>query len=133
VHGTSSVHWGSILSTLSLVNMLSEGVYYCLALSYLQSPREPSLSLAVSVLMITSLDSPFYDKVTIDLPSAPQPLIISAPGASSGKPYVAGLKVNGVSVEQPIIEHEAISHGGTIEFEMSSSPSGWASETVVDT
>ena len=69
--------------------------------------------------------------MTIDLPATPQPLVISAPGASTGKPYVVGVAVNGVWITKPIIEHDVIKNGGMVEFEMSASPTAWASETVV--
>lgn len=82
---------------------------------------------------MTTCPSPFYDKITLDLPWATQPLVITAPGASSGKTYVAGLTVNGVPLEQPVIQHDMIKNGGTVAFEMSESPSAWASGTLAGT
>jgi putative alpha-1,2-mannosidase len=74
--------------------------------------------------------SPFYDRITIDLPDKPQPLVIISEGASN-KPYIAALKVNGQLVKAPIINHSQIMNGGEIEFIMSDEPTAWASETLV--
>ncbi|GJE97274.1 glycoside hydrolase family 92 protein [Phanerochaete sordida] len=74
--------------------------------------------------------SPFFDHISIDLPGSPRPLVISAPGASSGKPYVAGVTVDGVALESPIIRHEQIVRGADVAFSMSASPQAWASETL---
>ncbi|KAL4255705.1 Peptide-N(4)-(N-acetyl-beta-glucosaminyl)asparagine amidase [Pleurotus pulmonarius] len=77
--------------------------------------------------------SPFFEKVTIDLPGVETPLVITARGAPS-EVYVASLSVNGAPVNEPIIFHEQIAHGGEIVFEMSAKPAPWAYNTVgVDT
>ncbi|GLB33162.1 putative glycosyl hydrolase family 92 [Lyophyllum shimeji] len=73
--------------------------------------------------------SPFFDKISIDLPPTPQnkksrKLTISAPGAPT-KPYVKSLTVNGRKVDWPIISHEEIKDGGEIVFEMSATPEAW--------
>ena len=75
--------------------------------------------------------SPFYDRVTITLPGKPNPLIITSNGASTTKPYVASLKINGQATDTPIILHDQIVNGGEIEFVMSDKPTSWASETLV--
>ncbi|KZT02130.1 glycoside hydrolase family 92 protein, partial [Laetiporus sulphureus 93-53] len=74
--------------------------------------------------------TPFYDKVTIDLPASNRPLIITSKGAPS-MPYIKSLTLNGESVEVPIIRHEQIVSGGEIVFEMSAEPQAWASATLV--
>ena len=91
-------------------------------------PHPPPLTHKPQCQLLVT--SPFYDKITLDLPGAPQPLVITAPGASTGKPYVAGLTLNGVPLSEPRIPHDAIRRGGTLEFEMSAAPAAWASETV---
>ena len=78
------------------------------------------------------MPSPFFDKVTLDLPGVPTPLVISSPGAPS-KPYIKSVRVNGQALDSPILKHEDISRGGTIEFEMSATPQAWASATLVNT
>ncbi|KAF8518825.1 alpha-1,2-mannosidase [Hysterangium stoloniferum] len=70
--------------------------------------------------------TPFFDKVTIDLPRARRPLIIRAPGAAT-KPYVKSLTVNGERIERPILTHEQIIDGVNITFEMSAEPQEWGS------
>ena len=67
------------------------------------------------------MNSPFFDAVTINLPDASQPLHIIAPGAST-KLYVKSLRINGKELNEPIIKHSQIAHGGVIEFEMSDRP-----------
>ncbi|KAI0666060.1 glycoside hydrolase family 92 protein [Trametes maxima] len=77
------------------------------------------------------IGTPFFDKVTIDLPAAPKPLVITSAGAPS-KPYIRSVTVNGHSVDTPILTHANISSGGTIHFEMSAEPQAWSSSTLVD-
>jgi putative alpha-1,2-mannosidase len=74
--------------------------------------------------------SPFFDKVTINLPGTNRPLVISSPGAPA-KPFIRSLKVNGKELKDPIIEHSQLLAGGLIEFEMSDKPETWASEAVL--
>ncbi|EMD41146.1 glycoside hydrolase family 92 protein, partial [Gelatoporia subvermispora B] len=74
--------------------------------------------------------SPFFDKVTIDLPGASNPLVITSSGAPQGT-YIKSLTINGSSVTSPIISHEQIASGGDITFEMSAEPQEWASATLV--
>ncbi|KAI0029196.1 glycosyl hydrolase family 92-domain-containing protein [Vararia minispora EC-137] len=73
--------------------------------------------------------TPFFDKVTIRLPTAQALLVISAPGATS-KPYVKSVTVNGERLERPVLRHDQIVNGGNIVFEMSDKPQPWASETL---
>ena len=74
--------------------------------------------------------SPFFDKLTIDLPAAKQPLVITSPGAPK-KPYIKSVTVNGRELSTPILTHADIANGGHISFEMSGSPQSWASGTLV--
>ncbi|KAI0029439.1 glycoside hydrolase family 92 protein [Vararia minispora EC-137] len=73
--------------------------------------------------------SPFFDKITVDLPGAARPLTISAPRASRA-PYVKSLKIDGRNVEEPFISHWDIADGGDLVFEMSDKPQRWASGTI---
>jgi len=73
--------------------------------------------------------SPFFDKITIDLPPTPQKkgsrkLTITAKDAPT-KPYIKSLTVNGKRVETPVIRHEDIADGGEIVFEMSDVVEEW--------
>jgi putative alpha-1,2-mannosidase len=76
------------------------------------------------------IGTPFFDKITIDLPGVNRTLVISSPGAPS-KQFVRSVKVNGKELTDPIIDHSQIIAGGLIEFEMSDEPQAWASEAVV--
>jgi len=75
------------------------------------------------------IGAPFFDKVTLDLPGAARPFVITSTGAAS-KPYVKSLTLNGVSVQQPVLRHEDIMKGGELVFEMSPVPEAWGSATV---
>lgn len=75
--------------------------------------------------------TPFFDKVTINLPGVNKTLVISSPDAPS-KPYVRSLKVNGEEITSPVIDHSQIIGGGLIEFEMSDTPQTWGSDAVVN-
>jgi putative alpha-1,2-mannosidase len=67
---------------------------------------------------------PFFDKITIDLPSVSRPLTISANGAPTML-YVTSIEVEGVQAKDPIVRHEQIANGGDIVFSMSDTPSTW--------
>lgn len=60
--------------------------------------------------------SPFFDCVSS------RSLIISTLSASSGKPYVAAITIDGVLLSTPIIRHEQIVNSANVEFEMSATP-----------
>ena len=74
--------------------------------------------------------SPFFDKITFTLPASSRALTIIATGASTSKPYVCSLTVNGRAISSPIIQHEDIANGGEVVFEMSSEPCVWGSATL---
>ncbi|VDC01005.1 unnamed protein product, partial [Peniophora sp. CBMAI 1063] len=73
--------------------------------------------------------TPFFDKITVHLPNAPRPLVISARGAAT-KPYIKSLTIDGEAVETPVIRHEQIARGAELVFEMSATPQAWASSTL---
>ncbi|KAF2723371.1 glycoside hydrolase family 92 protein [Polychaeton citri CBS 116435] len=79
--------------------------------------------------------APFFEKVTIRLPAGAatggvdggeHTLTISAPNAPT-QPFVKGLKVDGQSVQQPILTHRQLVTADLIEFEMSDQPRAWGS------
>lgn len=72
---------------------------------------------------------PFFDEITIDIPNASRPLVISAPGALK-KPYVQSVKVNGEDLSTPVLVHDQLMNGGTIEFAMSDTPQEWGSQIL---
>ena len=73
---------------------------------------------------------PFFDKVTLHLPRAKHPLVISSKGAPH-KPYIKSVSVNGKKVHSPVITHADIAAGGHLKFEMSDKPQAWSSSTLV--
>jgi predicted alpha-1,2-mannosidase len=52
-------------------------------------------------------------------------LVIEAPGAQPGTPYVAGVTWNGAPLAHPWIDHAELARGGTLRFEMSDRPTTW--------
>ncbi|KAI0773496.1 glycoside hydrolase family 92 protein [Fomes fomentarius] len=76
------------------------------------------------------IGTPFFDKVTIDLPGADHPLVISSRGAPR-KPYIKSVSVNGRKLDVPVLTHADIAGGGYIVFEMSERPQAWSSSTLV--
>jgi predicted alpha-1,2-mannosidase len=81
------------------------------------------------------IGTPFFDNVEIVLPKGPlgggQTLVISAPGAGTeGKSYIKALKVDGKSINQPLLRHSDIVKARRIEFEMSNQPSTWGNNEV---
>ncbi|KAL5534025.1 hypothetical protein ACEPAG_485 [Sanghuangporus baumii] len=73
--------------------------------------------------------APFFDKVTVNLPGAPRPLVITSNGASAKK-YVKSLTIDGIPQVDPVIAHAQITHGANIVFEMSDRPQAWGSATI---
>ncbi|KAJ6579665.1 glycosyl hydrolase family 92-domain-containing protein [Mycena vulgaris] len=68
--------------------------------------------------------SPFFDKVTLNLPGQAKPLTITAAGAASAQ-YVRALSIDGRAVMWPVIRHEQIAAGGDVRFAMSEVPEAW--------
>lgn len=77
--------------------------------------------------------SPFFEKTTIRFPAGAatggvggteHTLTISAPGAPS-KPFVKSLKVDGVVVDKPLLQHLQIVTASRIDFEMADTPQSW--------
>ncbi|MDI2130100.1 GH92 family glycosyl hydrolase [Yinghuangia seranimata] len=73
-----------------------------------------------------AVGSPFFDKVTLDLPGARRPLVVSAAQAPS-RPYVQGLSLNGESIAKPFLSHDALLRGGELTFTMNAKPQTWGS------
>lgn len=71
-----------------------------------------------------AIGSPLFTKATIHLENG-KDLVISAPNNSDENIYVQGVKVNGVAYNDTYITHDVLAAGGTIEFDMGSTPSTW--------
>ena len=66
------------------------------------------------------LGSPLFSKITIHRPG--KDIVINARGASTNAPYVRALKVNGQNWTKTWLPESFVEHGGTIDFDLSSSP-----------
>ncbi|WP_344635247.1 GH92 family glycosyl hydrolase [Kitasatospora cystarginea] len=73
--------------------------------------------------------SPFFDKVTLDLPGTSRPLVISSPNAPSS-PYVQALSLNGRAITEPFLRHEDLTGGGELDFTMNTAPQAWSATTT---
>lgn len=82
------------------------------------------------------LGAPFFDRIELRLPSAyvgaaglgegtARAITVVAPGASRGKRFVHGVRIDGRSHAEIEITHEMISGGASIEFEMRETPQAW--------
>jgi predicted alpha-1,2-mannosidase len=91
--------------------------------------------------------TPFFEKIVVRLPAGVRTggrieegeekaeehtLTISAPGVSDGKRiYVKHLRVDGESIEKPMLRHSQIVNARRIEFEMSESPTEWGGAGIL--
>jgi len=65
-----------------------------------------------------TLGSPLFPRATLRLPEN-KTLIVEAPGNSPAKVFVRSARLNGQALTGPTLEHNAITKGGTLSFEMS--------------
>jgi predicted alpha-1,2-mannosidase len=72
-----------------------------------------------------AVGSPFFSKVTLRLPGARRPLVVSSPGNSSATPYVSSLSLNGKPVTTPTLTQRDLTGGGVLRFGMSATPTTW--------
>jgi predicted alpha-1,2-mannosidase len=76
-----------------------------------------------------AVGSPFFDKVTLKLPGAHRPLVISSPHAAS-RPYVQALSLNGKSITKPFLSQTDLTGGGRLDFTMNAAPQAWSASTT---
>ena len=67
------------------------------------------------------ISGPHFDKIILQLGNGKE-LIITASGASSGKNYIQGLKVNGQDTDMNFLNHFDLMKGGTLDFKMGDQP-----------
>jgi len=77
-----------------------------------------------------TLGSPVFDEATVHL--AGGDLVISAPGASDGKVYVAGVSVDGTPVTDTAIDGDLLRDGGTLAFTLSDTPTTWGDKDLAE-
>lgn len=80
--------------------------------------------------------APFFEKVTVRLPPGAatggiggneHEVIITAPGATM-MPYVKSLKIDGKSIERPVLKHSQLVSARSIAFEMADTPQDWGDQ-----
>ena len=74
------------------------------------------------------IGSPLFTKSTVHLQGG-KDLVINAPNNSTTNRYIASARVNGTPIDTATVSHNAIVDGGTIDFEMSATPTTWGSHT----
>lgn len=75
-----------------------------------------------------TIGTPLFDRATVKLGG--KTLTISAPGASSGKTYVAGASLNGTAIDATTFDGSALRAGGELDFTMSATPSTWGAKNL---
>src|SRR5690625_3477283 len=75
-----------------------------------------------------TIGSPGIDGATLHL--GDEELTISAPGASDGKKYVAGVTHNGEALTETTVDGNLLRSGGELKFEMSDTPSDWGAKDL---
>ena len=74
------------------------------------------------------LTTPAFDRVTLHVDPDRNPgvdFVITAPGASAGKLYIASAKLNGQPLDVPRVKHSDLVAGGSLEFTLSDQPTAW--------
>ncbi len=67
------------------------------------------------------ISAPHFDKITLTFENGKQ-MVINAPGASEGKKYIHGLRINGLESGNTFIDHFKLMEGGTMDFIMGEKP-----------
>jgi predicted alpha-1,2-mannosidase len=73
---------------------------------------------------VYAIGAPYFKKMTIHLENG-EAITIKAPNVSNENKFVQSLKVNGKNYNKLTIDHETLSKGATLEFEMGSESSEW--------
>jgi len=75
-----------------------------------------------------TVGTPLFDSATLSIGDTD--LVIKAPGASSGKDYVAGVSINGQEIADTTFDGDLVRAGGTLDFTMSATPSTWGAKDL---
>lgn len=75
-----------------------------------------------------TVGSPMFDSATVHFGDTS--LVVNADGASSGKNYVAGVDINGTSIDSTTFDGDLLREGGTLTYTMSSEPSTWGAKDL---
>jgi predicted alpha-1,2-mannosidase len=71
------------------------------------------------------IGSPLFTRVVLNLPNG-KTFEISAPNNSAHNVYIQSAKLNGESLDTPVISYAQIEAGGRLDFVMGPKPSSWA-------
>jgi len=71
-----------------------------------------------------TIGAPYFKKMIIHLENGHK-ITILAPNVSNENKYIQSLKVNGIPYHKVTIDHETLTNGATLEFEMGNCPSDW--------
>lgn len=75
-----------------------------------------------------TIGTPMFDSAKVHM--GDKTLTISAPGASQGKRYVAGVSHNGQALKDVVIDGDLIRSGGTLQYTMSDQPQTWGDKDL---
>lgn len=74
-----------------------------------------------------TVGSPLFPRITLTLGSGHR-LVIRAPNASAGTPYVRSLRLDGSPIERTWLTWRELRRGGTLRFDLGSTPTRWAAD-----
>jgi putative alpha-1,2-mannosidase len=66
------------------------------------------------------LGSPIFKSIHIRRPAGD--IVINAPAAETNAPYIQGLKLNGKPTTRTWLPESFVEHGGTVDFDLSTTP-----------
>jgi predicted alpha-1,2-mannosidase len=70
------------------------------------------------------IGSPLFRRFTLRLDSGKR-FVVSAPGNSAANVYIQSARLNGAPLDIPVVTHEQLEAGGTLEFTMGPAPAKW--------
>lgn len=76
---------------------------------------------------VYSIGSPLVESATIHLENG-KDFTVEAAGVQTGLSYIKAVSLNGKSINRSYITHQEIMEGGVLSFEMSDTPTEWATE-----
>jgi predicted alpha-1,2-mannosidase len=77
-----------------------------------------------------TIGTPLFDSATLNFGG--KSLTVTAPGASEGRTYVAGVSLNGDPIDTTTFDGAALREGGTLAFEMSDTPTTWGAKDLTE-
>ncbi|MGM1017205.1 MAG: GH92 family glycosyl hydrolase [Actinomycetota bacterium] len=75
-----------------------------------------------------TIGTPLFDSATLSI--GDRDIVVTAPGASDGDTYVAGVEINGEPVTSTTFDGDLLRAGGEMAFTMSDSPSDWGAKDL---